>query len=61
MPADPRHPGKHIDPATDIWPIAEWDRACASGFISNARFGRGQVIKRTSRSVTRRWRRSAKG
>ena len=47
-----------IDPETGIRPIAEWGPECARGFVSNARFSRGKdrVIKRTDRSVTRRWR-----
>lgn len=58
MPPDPRHPGKHIDPATGIWPIAEWQGSCYRGFVSDSRFGGGQVIKRTNRETSRRWRRS---
>jgi hypothetical protein len=55
---DPNHPGKHIDPATGIWPISEWGSECGRGFVSDARFARGgeRVIKRTSRAVTRKWR-----
>jgi hypothetical protein len=55
MPPDPRHPGKHINPETGIWPTCEWGYECQRGFISDQRFGSGQVIKRTSRGVTRRW------
>jgi hypothetical protein len=56
MPADPRNPGKHLDPSTGIWPIEEWGSACGRGFISDSRFGGGQVIKRTNRSTSRKWR-----
>jgi hypothetical protein len=57
---DPRCPEKHIDPRTGIWPMAEWGTECARGFVSDARFDRGgdRVIKRTSRSTTRKWRRT---
>jgi hypothetical protein len=53
---DPRHPGKHIDPKTGIWPMSEWGNRCSYGFISNSRFGSGQVIPRTNRETTRKWR-----
>jgi hypothetical protein len=56
LPADPRHPGKHIDPSTGIWPASEWGYECQRGFISNARFGTGRVIPRTNRSTLRKWR-----
>jgi hypothetical protein len=58
MPLDPACPGKHIDPATGIWPICEWGGACQRGFVSHERFARGseQVIKRTNRNNSRRWR-----
>lgn len=56
---DPRHPGKHIDPDAGGWPISEWGYSCGRGFVSDARFGGGQVIKRTNRDTTRKWRRSA--
>lgn len=49
-------PGKHYDLKTGILPIHEWAGACGIGFISNARFGSGQVIKRTNRETSRRWR-----
>lgn len=59
MPPDPNHPGKHINPATGIWPIEEWGRS--RGFVSNSRFARpgDTVIPRTNRNVTRRWRRGS--
>jgi hypothetical protein len=53
---DPKHPGKHIDPSTGIWPISEWGASCYMGFVSNSRFGSGPVIKRTNRETTRKWR-----
>ncbi|HEY1495409.1 MAG TPA: hypothetical protein VGF49_12745 [Candidatus Solibacter sp.] len=55
---DPERPDKHIDPATGIWPIAEWGSECSRGFVSDARFARpgDRIIPRTSRTVTRRWR-----
>lgn len=28
MPPDPRHPGKHINPETGIWPACEWGYEC---------------------------------
>lgn len=51
---DPKHPGKHLDPATGIWPLAEWGNSCYQGFIANSRFGSGQVIKRNPQTF-RRW------
>lgn len=55
MPIDPRRPDKHIDPETGIWPISEWGSECTRGFVSDERFGHGQmVIKRTNRSQTRK-------
>ena len=61
-PTDPARPDKHIDRTTGIWPIAEWGSACARGFVSDARFARGneQVIKRTNRHTTRKWRKLEK-
>jgi hypothetical protein len=58
LPPDPRHPGKHIDPATGIWPIAEWGAACYRGFVSDERFGPDgvPVIKRSNRKRSRAWR-----
>lgn len=56
MPPDLRHPGKHINPETGIWPTCEWGYECQRGFVSSARFGSGQVIERTNRETTRRWR-----
>jgi hypothetical protein len=64
MQEDPRRPGKHIDPETGIWPIKEWGYSCAMGFVSDSRFAGGtgtQVIKRTNRDVTRKWRELKKG
>jgi hypothetical protein len=51
MPPDPAHPGKHIDPATGIWPVSEWGSECGRGFVSDERFQRGneKVIKRKAR------------
>ena len=56
MPPDPKRPGKHINPETGIWPICEWGYECMRGFVSNSRFGAGQVIERTNRNKTRAWR-----
>jgi len=55
---DPDHPNHHIDPATGIWPISEWGSECGRGFVSDARFQKGneKVIKRTNRAKTRAWR-----
>jgi hypothetical protein len=56
---DPDHPGKHIDTRTGIWPISEWGPSCGRGFVSNQRFARSpseQVIQRTNRDTTRKWR-----
>jgi hypothetical protein len=55
---DPANPGKHIDEATGCWPVSEWGASCGRGFVSDARFARpgDQVIKRTNRAVTRKWR-----
>lgn len=58
MPDEPKPDHPKIDPATGIKPISEWGSSCHRGFISDSRFGSGQVIKRTNRDVTRRWRRS---
>jgi hypothetical protein len=55
MPPDPKHPGKHINPATGIWPTSEWGPACRRGFVSNERFGSGPVVPRTNRGNTRKW------
>ena len=62
-PRDPLRPDKHIDPATGIWPICEWGRECARGFVSDARFARAGdvVIKRTNRNTSRKWRSLEKG
>jgi hypothetical protein len=46
-----------VDSKTGIKPISAWGYGCARGFVSDARFGSGQVIKRTNRDVSRRWRR----
>ena len=55
---DPKHPGKHIDTETGIWPISEWQYEVARGFVSDSRFSRGAdpVIPRTNRAATRKWR-----
>lgn len=34
---DSRHPGKHIDPETGVWPIGEWSGECGRGLPGNAR------------------------
>lgn len=54
MPPDPFNLAKHLDPATGIWPIHEWGKNCSRGFISDSRFGSGQVIKRTNRTATKK-------
>jgi hypothetical protein len=43
LPPDPRHPGKHIDPATGIWPIAEWGPTCRRGFLSDRPKAKGDA------------------
>ncbi len=43
-----------IDPQTQIKPISEWGKECARGFVRDARFGPGQVIKGTNRNKTRK-------
>lgn len=55
-------PDKPIDPATGIWPIALWGYECARGFASSSRFARPgeQVIPRTNRKSTRKWREAMK-
>jgi hypothetical protein len=61
---DPDRPGHHIDPKTGIWPISEWGPSCGRGFVSNARFARSaseQVIQRTNRETTRKWRTAMRG
>ena len=47
LPPDPKHPGKHLDPATGIWPIAEWGWECQRGLPE-------ETAKRRKRS--REWR-----
>jgi hypothetical protein len=59
MPFDPKHPGKHINPETGCWPTCEWGYSCMRGFVSDSRFGDGEVIKRTNRLTTRKWRSKA--
>ena len=41
------------DPQTGIRPISEWGPECSRGFVRDARFGPGQVIKGTSRNKSR--------
>lgn len=61
MTRDPKRPGKHVDPETGIWPISEWGWSCARGFVSDSRFSpTDQVIPRTNRETTRKWRRLEK-
>jgi hypothetical protein len=43
-----------IDPETGIKPISEWGKACMQGFVRDARFGPGPVIKGTNRDKTRK-------
>ena len=43
-----------IDPDTKIRPISKWGKECARGFVRDARFGPGQVIKGTNRNKTRK-------
>lgn len=47
-----------IDPKTGIFPISEWGPACARGFVGDSRFATksDQVIKRTNRVATKKWR-----
>jgi hypothetical protein len=45
-PTDPKPPGPK--------PVSEWGAACGRGFVSDSRFGSGQVIKRTNRSAQRK-------
>ena len=57
FPIDVRSPEHHINPETQVWPIAEWGSECGRGFVSDLRFGPGKrLIKRTNRKITRRWR-----
>jgi hypothetical protein len=53
-------PPKPIDPKTGILPIADWGPECGRGFVSNARFSRGneKVIARTNRQITKKFRKS---
>src|SRR4051812_21720897 len=53
--------GRHINVETGIAPIAEWGPSARRGFVSDSRFGSGQVIKRSNRNVSRKWRRVASG
>lgn len=52
---------KTVEAETHIAHVSEWGSACARGFVSDSRFpsGGGEVIKRTSRDTSRRWRRAA--
>lgn len=55
------HREHSIDPETGIWPIREWGAACGRGFVSAARFGaNSQVIPRTNRNTSRKWRKLSK-
>jgi hypothetical protein len=57
LPADPATVTHTIDPETGIWPIAEWGASCYRGFVSDSRFSStAQVIPRTNRDVSRKWR-----
>lgn len=50
---------RRINPATGIAVIEDWGPECARGFVSNARFASNateQVIPRTNRATTRKWR-----
>ena len=42
------------DPETGIRPISQWGPECSRGFVRDARFGPGQVIKGTNRSKSRK-------
>jgi hypothetical protein len=42
------------DPEMGIKPIAQWGPECSRGFVRDARFGPGQVIKGTSRAKSRK-------
>ena len=37
-----------------VKPISEWGPECSRGFVRDARFGPGQVIKGTSRAKSRK-------
>lgn len=57
FPPHPTKPGKHIDPATGIFPICEWGAECRRGFVSNSRFASSateKVIPRTNRSAQKK-------
>lgn len=56
MRPDPNRPGGHINPCTGIPPIKEWGChfGAARGFVSNPRFGSGQVIPRTNSAQKKR-------
>lgn len=60
LPLHPHVPGKHINPATRIYPIHEWGSECGRGFVSNERFSGGTalVIERKSREKVRKFYRS---
>lgn len=38
---------------THVKPIAQWGPECSRGFVRDARFGPGQVIKGTNRNKSR--------
>ncbi len=41
------------DPETGIAPISRWGPECSRGFVRNAMFGSGRVIKGTNRNKSR--------
>ena len=51
-------PGAHVEaPAKrDPYDCKTWGSSCGRGFVSDSRFGSDQVIKRTNRSTSRKWR-----
>ncbi len=61
MPLNPDDPGHHKDPATGIRPLHEWGADCGRGWVRDARFGSGQVIKGTNRNKTRQIYRAHQG
>lgn len=53
LPPHPTIAGKHVRP-DGVFPIHEWGNECMRGWVSDARFGSGPVLKRTSRQTTRK-------
>ena len=56
-----QQPGKHLDLATGIWPVAEWGHECGRGFVTDLRFAGRNTVLVIKRSAGRKKRSRAKG